>query len=327
MGGSAAVLSRPVAQPDPPYLRIVAEIRRRIAAGELRPGDRVPSTRQIAREWGVAIATATKALTTLGQQGLVQALPRAGTVVATRQPPPAPSARTPRHHPAQPAEQELTQPRIVDAAISIADAEGLPALTMRHVATELGIATMSLYRHVASKDDLILLMADAVLGEAEFPEPPPPGWRAQLELVARAQWAIYRRHPWMARVISLTRPLPAANGIAHTEWAARAVGGLGLDPLAMLHVAITIAGYVQATAVNLETEVEAQQDTGITGDEWMESQGEALRMILASGRFPMLSSLTAQSGFDFRLDLDTLFEFGLQLLLDGLALLIQHPKT
>jgi hypothetical protein len=63
----------------------------------------------------------------------------------------------------------------------------------------------------------------------------------------------------MARVISLTRPLPASNGIAHTEWAARAVDGLGLDPPAMLHVAITIAGYVQAAAVNLETEVEASR--------------------------------------------------------------------
>jgi DNA-binding transcriptional regulator YhcF (GntR family) len=320
------VVNHPVAQPDPPYLRIVTEIRRRIAAGELRPGDRVPSTRQIAREWGVAIATATRALTTLGQQGLVQAVPRVGTVVAARPPRPAPPKRTTRHHPAQAADQELTQARIVNAAISIADAEGLPALTMRHIATELGVATMSLYRHVPRKDDLFLLMADAVLGEADFPEPPPPGWRTQLELVARQQWAIYRRHPWMAQVISLTRPLPAPNGIAHTERATRAVDGLGLDPSTMLYVAITLAGYVQAVAVNLETEVEAQQDTRITGTEWMESQGEALATILASGRFPTLSNISAQPGFDFRLDLDTLFEFGLQLLLDGLAVLIQ-PET
>ena len=94
----------------------------------------------------------------------------------------------------------------------------------------------------------------------------------------------------------------------------------------MLYVAITFAGYVQAIAVNLETEVEAQQDTGITGGEWMQSQGAALAAILASGRFPTLSGISAQPGFDFRLDLDTLFEFGLQLLLDGLAALI-HPQT
>ena len=320
------MVNRPTAQPDPPYLQIVTEIRRRIEAGELRSGDRVPSTRQIAREWGVAIVTATRALTTLGQQGLVQAVPRVGTVVTARQPRPAQPARTTRHRPAQAADQELTKAGIVSAAISIADSEGLPALSMRHIAAELDVATMSLYRHVPSKDDLFLLMADAVLGEADFPEPPPPGWRTQLELVARQQWAIYRRHPWMARLISLTRPLPAPNGIAHTERATRAVNGLGLDPSTMLYVAITLAGYVQTVAVNLETEVEAQQDTGITGGEWMQSQDQTLATILASGRFPTLSSIAAQPGPEFRLDLDTLFEFGLQLLLDGLAMLI-HPGT
>ncbi|MBC3992979.1 winged helix-turn-helix transcriptional regulator, partial [Streptomyces sp. AC563] len=77
-------MTKPTGAPDqPPYLRIVGELRRRIAEGELTPGDRVPSTRQIAREWGVALATATKALTTLRLEGLVVTRPRAGTVVAT----------------------------------------------------------------------------------------------------------------------------------------------------------------------------------------------------------------------------------------------------
>jgi AcrR family transcriptional regulator len=196
---------------------------------------------------------------------------------------------------------------------------------MRRVAAELGVATMSLYRHVPSKDVLVLLMADAVLGEAQLPEPPPPGWRTRLELVARLQWATSRQHPWIARVITLTRPLPIPNGMAHTEWTMRAVDGLGLDPSTMLYVAVTIAGYVQATAVNLESEVGAEQDTGVTSKEWMESQNETLTAILASGQFPMLSRIAAQPDFDFKLD--TLFEFGLKLLLDGLAVLIQHPRT
>src|SRR5262249_62378492 len=147
--------------------------------------------------------------------------------------------------------------------------EALPALSIGPVAPDLGAAPLSLSPHGRGKADLFLLMADAVLGEADFPGPPPPGWRTQLELVARQQWAIYRRHPWMARLISLTRPLPAPNGIAHTERATRAVTGLGLGPSTMLYVAITLAGYVQAIAVNLATQVEAQQDTGITGGEWM----------------------------------------------------------
>ncbi|MEU6233613.1 winged helix-turn-helix domain-containing protein, partial [Kitasatospora sp. NPDC047058] len=69
---------------DPPFQRIAADLRRRISGGELAPGARVPSTRRLAQDWGVALATATKALTVLRYEGLVEALPRVGTVVAAR---------------------------------------------------------------------------------------------------------------------------------------------------------------------------------------------------------------------------------------------------
>lgn len=78
----------------PPYARIAADLRRRIAEGELAPGDRVPSTRQVAAQWGVALATATRALAELRREGLVRAEPRVGTVVAE---PPRPSR--PRREP------------------------------------------------------------------------------------------------------------------------------------------------------------------------------------------------------------------------------------
>lgn len=167
-----------VAKLVPPYLRVAAEIRRRIADGELAPGDRVPSTRQIAREWNVALATATKALTALRQEGLVQAKPRVGTVVAASHR--RPVAARPRTAPDRERERELTRERIVHTAIEIADAEGLAAVSMRSVAARLHAATMSPYRYVNSKDDLVLLMADAVLGELCFPLRRPPtggsGW-------------------------------------------------------------------------------------------------------------------------------------------------------
>ena len=70
-------------RPDPPYRRIVAEIRARILAGDLRPGDRVPSIRQIAQRWGVAVATATKVMAALRDDGLVETKVGAGTVVST----------------------------------------------------------------------------------------------------------------------------------------------------------------------------------------------------------------------------------------------------
>src|ERR1700679_2723104 len=122
------------AEVDPPYLRIVAELRRRVNAGELRAGDRIPSTRALARKWKVALATATKALAVLSQEGLVEAIPRVGTVVA--QPKPgtnAPGAR----------EQELSRDRIVAAAMGLADAQGIEALSIRGVAARLDVPAMS----------------------------------------------------------------------------------------------------------------------------------------------------------------------------------------
>ncbi|WP_344495984.1 GntR family transcriptional regulator [Nonomuraea monospora] len=169
-------------------------MRRRIAVGELVAGERLPSTRQIVREWGVAMATASKVLSRLQEEGLARAVPGVGTVVAGR----AMVARAPV--------QDLTTQRIVRVAIGIADGEGLAAVSMRRVATELGASAMSLYRHVAGKDELVHLMTDVVYGEDPPPDRIPRGWREQLELALGQQWRIHRRHPWLARAISLMRP-------------------------------------------------------------------------------------------------------------------------
>src|SRR5258707_10107834 len=100
MGILGALVHWRSAMVDPPYARIVAELRERIETGGLAPGDRVPSTREITRQWGVAMATATKALTALRQAGLVRSVPGVGTVgdstrrpaaVAHRRPPADPT--------------------------------------------------------------------------------------------------------------------------------------------------------------------------------------------------------------------------------------------
>src|ERR1700730_4063905 len=114
-------VTRPTGRTDPPSVRIASEIRHRIASGQLRAGDRVPSARQITQEWGVAIATATRVLATLRQEGLVRAVPGVGTIVDA--PIPAPPPRAPRRREAREAEPELTPERVVRAAIGVADAE------------------------------------------------------------------------------------------------------------------------------------------------------------------------------------------------------------
>lgn len=343
-----------------PSERITAELRRRIVAGELTPGARVPSTRRIMREWGVAMATATKVLNRLREEGLVRAVPGVGTVVAAR---PAPSAgttraagavvgsasgrsgavgaaagpgagsgavgaagpeagRAPEPRRGRGGERELGRERIVATAVRVADSEGLAALSMRRVATELGVATMSLYRHVPGKDELLRLMMDQVFGEQPFPEEPPTGWRAGLEEVSRMQWRIYRRHPWLASTMSFTRPVLAPDAAVHTERAMAALTGVGLEGEQVAQAAVSLAAFTCGLAVHFEREAQAEQDSGMSADEWMDrlGDGDHDRLMADPERFPMFDAMNR--GPEIDMSLEALFEFGLARMLDGLGALI-----
>lgn len=290
---------------------IVASIRRRITSGELKPGDRVPSTRQITRQWGVAMATATRVLATLQQEGLVVAHPGIGTVVTGAT---APVAVTPR---ARVTPTEVTREDVVRTAIAIADAEGSAALSMRRVATELGVATMSLYRHVPSKDDLVERMIDAVFDDHRLTGPPPADWFDAVEAGARRIWKIFRRHPWAAAVMSLTRPQVTPAVLAYGEWVMSALHAAGFELRRIFQVHLTVFSYVRGLAVSLEPEAAAEQETGLTFGEFIATQDTAIEAVMASGSFPTFQAVAA--GADFDLDLDEQFEFGLRLLLAGLA--------
>ncbi|MFE1549508.1 TetR/AcrR family transcriptional regulator C-terminal domain-containing protein [Streptomyces sp. NPDC058718] len=296
---------------EPPYLAIAAELRRRILSGELSPGDRVPSTRAVTREWGVAMATATKALGVLRREGLVRPEPGVGTVVVAQKG-------------AAPDAEPLSRKRLVDAALELADAEGLNALTMRRVATVLGVSTMTLYRHVPGKAELVRLMADAACGEVPL-GPVPPDWRVGLERGARWLRGVYARHRWMAHAMaSFTRPVATRNAMAYLEWVLQSLRGTPLTHTEKLHAHLLIFAYVQGLSMAADLEEQARQDTGISDGEWMEQNEPRFDAIQAGGSYPELNSVT--SGGDFGLDLDALFEFGLQRTLDGIASMIDETS-
>lgn len=296
---------------EPVYKRIAANLAARIEAGELTPGDRVPSTRQLMAEHGVAMATATRVLTLLREQGLVVVRPGVGTVVAG----------------GLPLVPNNDLEGIVHAAVAIADAEGLGGLSMRRLAGVLRMPTMSLYRFVADKDDLILLMMDQVMAEHPPPAHVVPGrddWRTCLDALARLQWSMYRRHKWLSQAVSFTRPPLAPHGMAHTEWAMRALDGHGLTPNLQFRAAVMIANHVRGTAIGLEEEAQAEQESGMTDSEWFATQQARFAAVLATGKLPMMSRFLAAGDHTF--DLDVLVDFGLQRLLDGLErLLDQSP--
>jgi AcrR family transcriptional regulator len=349
---------------DSPSVRIAAELRGRIARGELRPGERVPSAREITRSFGVAVATASRVLAALREDGLVHVVPGVGTLVsapdgpASAGPPARPAPRATgradeaaglggraaagpspvaglrtaagatgspagavaggaaRSRRARTATRALDLRRIVATAVAVADAEGLDGLSMRRVAAELGAGPMSLYRHVADKDDLLLHMMDAALREAHLPAVAPPGWRPCLEVAARSLWAAFRRHPWLAPALSLTRPQAVAGGLAYTEWVLAALAGAGLTTTVAFDVHLTLFTFVRGVAVNLESEAAAAADSGLTSEEWVSAHEPRLRAITGDGRYPHFERLIAQ---EYDLELDGLFERGLRYVLDGLA--------
>ncbi|GAA3068188.1 TetR/AcrR family transcriptional regulator C-terminal domain-containing protein [Pseudonocardia yunnanensis] len=293
---------------EPPYQRIATAIRERIRAGELRPGDRVPSTRAIVQEWGVAMVTAAKALGVLQQEGLVEARPGMGTVVRASE-----QTRTPHRPGGRPP--ALTRNRIVAAAIAIADAEGIEALSMRHLSAELGVGPMTLYRYFASKDELVHGMVRELMAARPLPASGPGHWRAALELVCRLQWDLYRTHHWLAGVMSMTRPLLLPEAMAHSEWVLGALDGLGLSPEEMAREAITLPAFVRGTALTMSAEAEAERESGMTNLQWWLAIDHEVQEQLGSGRFPHLATM-APGVVD---DLDGLFEHGLARHLDGLA--------
>lgn len=293
--------------PQAPYSRIAGELRHRIETGQLAPGDRVPSTRAITQRWGVAMATATKALAALRQEGLVRAVPGVGTVVADT----APQARSAR--PA--ADDPAVRARIVRAAVALADTEGTAGLTMRRVAAELGMPTMSLYRHVANKEQLIALMVDAAFAGEPLPAQPPEDWRTGLELSAAIQWRLYRAHPWLAASLNLSRPLLVPHGMRHIDWILAALDGLGLDADTRMHAAVTLFGHVRGQAVDTEPEARATRASGITAEQWMDAQQDRMTTLLAQGRLPHFAAVAPEAD----LSPTSLYQFGLTTLLDGLA--------
>jgi DNA-binding transcriptional regulator YhcF (GntR family) len=291
---------------DPPYVVIAKEIRRQIESGELNAGERVPSTRRIAADWGVAMATATKVLAWLRQEELVEPQRGVGTVVRmSRQ-----ISRAPH---------SLTADAIVRAGTSLADAEGLAALSMRRIANDLGVGAMTLYHYVPSKEELVRQMADAAFGTEPLPQPRPTGWRAHLEAIARLHWRTYRRHPWVASVAlgSISRPPLLRSGMSHFEWELQGMSELALSDVDKFRAVVGVHVFVGGLALSRAMELESEQNTGVSLEQQWTQLEPLADEIFASGRFPLLASF--QVSDEEAGDVDALFEFGLQRHLDGLA--------
>jgi AcrR family transcriptional regulator len=219
----------------------------------------------------------------------------------------------------------LSVDRIVEAAIEIADAEGLGALSMRRVAERLGVGTMSLYTYVPGKGELIDVMLDTVLGETAKPDDVAGGWRERLDLIARENWALHLRHPWTLQVVAMARPPLGPNVIAKYDYELSAVSGLGLTAVEMDSIVSLVVGFVHGAARVAVEVSQAEQRTGMTDEQWWQAHGPLLEKVMDPGRFPVAASVgeAAASEHQGAFDPQHAFEFGLQRILDGVEALVR----
>jgi AcrR family transcriptional regulator len=218
----------------------------------------------------------------------------------------------------------LTIERIVAAAVAIADASGLDAVTMRKVAQALDVAPMSLYTYVPGKSELLDLMLDTVCGEMTRTEPAGSGWRARLEAIAGDNFALYEKHPWVAAV-SAVRP-PLGPGVtAKYEYELRALDGLGLDDVEMDAALTFLLGFVESCARAALAARAVQQDSAMSDEQWWAANEPLLAKLFDAERYPTAVRVGAAAGAAYQAAFSPAhaYEFGLRRVLDGLGVLIE----
>jgi AcrR family transcriptional regulator len=192
----------------------------------------------------------------------------------------------------------------VATAIAIADREGLDAVSIRRVAGEPGVRPMSLYTHIASKDDLVDLMVNEVVGGVLLPEPLPQDWREAVGQIAHRSYDAFVAHPWTLQAVG-QRPQFGPNTLRHVEQSLAAVSDLGLEP----QTASIILGVVDAYTLGQAMRVAIVHDE----DGLRRTLEETLRTA-DPDEFPHLARATAGALLGTR---EGAFDAGLDALLDG----------
>lgn len=214
----------------------------------------------------------------------------------------------------------LSRGEIVDAAIAVADAEGADAVSMRRIAQLLKSGTMSLYWHVANKEQLLDLMLDALVAEARVPEPS-GDWRADLQAVAREHRAMLLRHRWVMEFVGGRPPL-GPNTMLNLDRSLAMLEGLGLDISLTFHILETVSTYVLGATLREVREMRVQRDqeqSGISQEEWEPVRDAWRDRLDADGRFThVVRFLDADFDPDAEETREERFEFGLDCVLDGI---------
>lgn len=222
---------------------------------------------------------------------------------------------------------------IVDAAIAVADADGMAGLSMRAVGDRLGCTGMALYTYVANKAELVDLMYDRALAELSADHDGRAGWRRAVTAWATALFAFQLRHPWVLQV-SQARPVLGPNEHVVLESLARLLWPTGLPAEVLRRAMGALLHLVRGTA---QTVAETRQAPGVTGmsdDEWWFARSALLDEVAPdfAQRFPTVTRMAADGGFRMadesvpylEQDAREAFGLGLELILDGIERAIER---
>ncbi|MCL7457030.1 TetR/AcrR family transcriptional regulator [Micromonospora echinofusca] len=226
-----------------------------------------------------------------------------------------------RERPGKGPRRSLTMEQVVAAGIRVAEADGLAAVSMNRVAGELGVGTMSLYRYVSAKTDLLELMADAGYGDPPAPRGPDEGWRPALARWAHANVAAIHRHPWI-RQIPIGGPPMGPNGVRWMEQGLAALRGTGLRGVERLSTILLVSGYARYWATLTADLTEAAAREQLSPDEVGARYWQQLERLTRNGPYPAVRELLADAEDELDEELDAEWRFGLDRILDGVEALI-----
>ncbi|MGW7072885.1 TetR/AcrR family transcriptional regulator [Streptomyces sp. NPDC054855] len=211
--------------------------------------------------------------------------------------------------PGRPTPAPLSREQIVRAAMRLADADGLESVSLRKVATALGVGPMRLYGYIAGKDELLDLMVDAVHAEIR---PVGHDWREVLRSLAETTRQAAHEHEWLADLLG-GRPQLGPHALARGEAVVAALDGFDLD--AVMPVVSAVDAYVIGAVRREIAERRAERATGMDEKRWQASLGPYLERTFASGQFPALATVVRDAA---HLDADRTFQIGLTFVLDGI---------
>ncbi len=221
----------------------------------------------------------------------------------------------------------LSLDRIVDAAVALADSNGLGAVSMRTLAKRVKIAPMALYRYVGDHRELVDLMLDRIYATMRRTSPSGRGWRARVTAVAHDNRALYRRHAWAAQIVT-NRPPLGPGMMSKYEYELTAFDGAGLTDVERDAALTYVLGFVESCARVAATADRSRRDSQQTDRQWWNENGPLLARVLDPAQYPTASRVGTAAGtaHGTAYDADHAYTFGLERALAGLDGLVAKRR-